>query len=138
MQELGTGGSIIITASLASEAAYVEMSAYSMSKFAVRALAVTAAQEYAKDKIRVNCVSPGFVATPLSSTFKNLEATLKATPAGKLKGTLGILGGRLANSSPGRAVQPLEVAKLYLFLGSDDAVMVSGSNYRMDGGMVMH
>lgn len=112
------------------------MSAYSMSKFAVRALAVTAAQEYAKDKIRVNCVSPGFVATPLSATFKNLEATLSATPAGKLKE--GILRGCLANSSPGRAVQPLEVAKLYLFLGSDDAVMVSGSNYRMDGGMVMH
>ncbi|KAF3006086.1 hypothetical protein E8E13_011088 [Curvularia kusanoi] len=52
-----------------------------MSKFAVRALAVIAAQEYVKDKIRVNCVSPGFVATPLSATFNNLEATLKATPA---------------------------------------------------------
>ena len=38
----------------------------------------------------------------------------------------------------GRAVEPLEVAKLYLFLASDDAVMVSGSNYRMDGGMLLH
>jgi NAD(P)-dependent dehydrogenase (short-subunit alcohol dehydrogenase family) len=83
MQRLGNGGSIIITASLASEAAYPELCGYSMSKFAVRALAVTAAQEYAKDKIRVNAVSPGFVNTPLVHTWSNLEARLKATPAGK-------------------------------------------------------
>ncbi|KIY03903.1 uncharacterized protein Z520_00595 [Fonsecaea multimorphosa CBS 102226] len=119
MQDLGKGGSIIITASLASEAAYAELCAYNMSKFAVRALAVTAAQEYAKDRIRVNAVSPGFVATPLIHAWDNLEARLKATPAG-------------------RAVEPLEVAKLYLFLASDDAIMVSGSNYRMDGGMLLH
>jgi NAD(P)-dependent dehydrogenase (short-subunit alcohol dehydrogenase family) len=83
MQSLGKGGSIIITASLASEAAYPELCAYNMSKFAVRALAVTAAQEYAKDRIRVNAVSPGFVATPLIHAWDNLEARLKATPAGK-------------------------------------------------------
>jgi len=82
MQSLAKGGSIIITASLASEAAYPEMSAYSMSKFAVRALSVTAAQEYAKDKIRVNTVSPGYVATPLVHAFGNLEERLKASPAG--------------------------------------------------------
>lgn len=85
MQNLGKGGSIIITASLASEAAYPELCAYNMSKFAVRALSVTAAQEYAKDKIRVNTVSPGFVATPLISVWDNLEERLKASPAGKLK-----------------------------------------------------
>lgn len=83
LQSLGKGGSIIITASLASEAAYAELSAYNMSKFAVRALSVTAAQEYAKDKIRVNTVSPGFVATPLVKAWDNLEARVKATPAGK-------------------------------------------------------
>lgn len=83
MQSLGKGGSIIITASLASEAAYAELCAYNMSKFAVRALAVTAAQEYAKDRIRVNAVSPGFVATPLVQVWDNLEARLKATPAGE-------------------------------------------------------
>lgn len=83
MQSLGKGGSIIITASLASEAAYAEMSAYSMSKFAVRALAVTAAQEYSKDRIRVNVVSPGYVATPLVDAFDDFEARVKATPAGK-------------------------------------------------------
>lgn len=82
MQSLGKGGSIIITASLASEAAYPELCAYSMSKFAVRALSVTAAQEYAKDKIRVNTVSPGFVATPLINVWDNVEERLKATPAG--------------------------------------------------------
>lgn len=70
MQSLGKGGSIITTASLACEAAYPEMSAYSMSKFAVRALSVTAAQEYAKDKIRVNTVSPCYVATPWSTRLQ--------------------------------------------------------------------
>jgi NAD(P)-dependent dehydrogenase (short-subunit alcohol dehydrogenase family) len=43
-----------------------------------------------------------------------------------------------AKPSAGRAVEPFEVAKLYLFLASEDATMVSGSNYRMDGGMVLH
>jgi NAD(P)-dependent dehydrogenase (short-subunit alcohol dehydrogenase family) len=38
----------------------------------------------------------------------------------------------------GRAIEPQEVAKLFLFLASDDAALVSGSNYRMDGGMLMH
>lgn len=32
----------------------------------------------------------------------------------------------------------MEVAKVFLFLASDDAVMVSGSNYRIDGGMLLH
>jgi NAD(P)-dependent dehydrogenase (short-subunit alcohol dehydrogenase family) len=83
MQTLGKGGSIIITASLACEAAFPSLCAYSMSKFAVRALSVTAAQEYSKDKIRVNTVSPAFVATPLVKGWDNLEARLSASPAGK-------------------------------------------------------
>lgn len=44
----------------------------------------------------------------------------------------------LANSTAGRTLEPSEVAKLFLFLASDDAKMVSGSNYRMDGGMLLH
>ncbi|KAJ9643184.1 uncharacterized protein PV06_05546 [Exophiala oligosperma] len=119
MKSLGNGGSIIITASLASEAAYGELSAYNMSKFAVRALSVTAAQEYAKHKIRVNTVSPSFVATPLVTLWGDLEERVKATTVG-------------------RTLEPSEVAKLFLFLASDDAKMVSGSNYRMDGGMLLH
>lgn len=87
MQELAKGGSIIITASLASEAAYPELCAYSMSKFAVRALAVTAAQEYARDKIRVNAVSPGYVNTALLHAWDghDPEERLKASPAGMLE-----------------------------------------------------
>ena len=153
MQSLGKGGSIIITASLASEAAHPEMCAYSMSKFAVRALSVTAAQEYAKDKIRVNTVSPGLVNTPLVKAFTDLEERLRASPAGKYPmivllldldwaqdpGTrYNLIWRTLADFGAGRAVEPSEVAKLYLFLASDDAVMVSGSNYRMDGGMLQH
>jgi NAD(P)-dependent dehydrogenase (short-subunit alcohol dehydrogenase family) len=83
MQTLRKGGSIIVTASLACEAASPSLCAYSMSKFAVRALSVTAAQEYARGKIRMNTVSPRFVATPLVKGWDNLEARLKATPAGR-------------------------------------------------------
>lgn len=83
MRSIGKGGSIIITASLASEAAFPELCAYSMSKFAVRALSVTAAQEYARDKIRVNTVSPGYVNTPLAGAWGDLEERVKASPAGK-------------------------------------------------------
>jgi NAD(P)-dependent dehydrogenase (short-subunit alcohol dehydrogenase family) len=46
-------------------------------------LSLTAAQEYAKDKIRVNTVSPGFVATPLINAWDNIEERLKALPVVK-------------------------------------------------------
>lgn len=87
MRSVGKGGSIIITASLACEAAFPELAPYNMSKFAVRALSVTAAQEYAKDKIRVNTVSPGFVNTALVGVWPQLQERLAATPAGKFMAT---------------------------------------------------
>lgn len=61
-----------------------------------------------------------------------------ALATGFLDAALSSLFGPFADSATGRAVEPFEVAKLYLFLASDDATMVSGSNYRMDGGMVLH
>ncbi|KIW97961.1 uncharacterized protein Z519_01545 [Cladophialophora bantiana CBS 173.52] len=119
MKSLGVGGSIICTASIASLVAHPGVCAYSMAKFAVRALMITAAQEFARDKIRVNAVSPGYVRTSMINVFEDLEARLEATPAG-------------------RAAEPMEVAKVFLFLASDEASMVSGSNYRVDGGWVNH
>ena len=138
MRSIGKGGSIIITASLACEAAFPELAPYNMSKFAVRALSVTAAQEYSKHKIRVNTVSPGFVNTALVRVWPQLQERLASTPAG---GFVDIKTQPLlltCGVSTGRAAEPAEVANLFLFLASDDSVMVSGSNYRIDGGMVMH
>ena len=83
MKSLGVAGSIIITASVASLEAHPGLCAYTMSKFAVRALTITAAKEYAGDKIRVNAVSPGYVRTPMLGDLDKLKSHIEATPAGE-------------------------------------------------------
>ncbi|GIJ81523.1 hypothetical protein Asppvi_000022 [Aspergillus pseudoviridinutans] len=110
MQSLGTPGSIIITASVASLMAPPGLCAYNMSKFAARALTVTASLEYAKDNIRVNAVSPG---------LQDVQAQVREIPLRRI-------------------ADPAEVAKVFLFPASDDASFVTGSNYRIDGGVVNH
>lgn len=107
-----------------------------MSKYATHAIAVTAAAEYAKDKIRVNCVSPGYVSTTLTAWFPDLEERIKASPAGKVGRDLGTTHD--TDNDAGRPAETAEVAKLFFFLASDDAAMISGSNYSIDGGMRTH
>jgi NAD(P)-dependent dehydrogenase (short-subunit alcohol dehydrogenase family) len=82
MQESGKGGSIVVTASLASIEAFPTIGAYNASKSAARAIMHIAAREYAEHGIRVNCVSPGYTATPMVQAWGNLEERLKSVPLG--------------------------------------------------------
>ena len=115
------GGAIINTASVAGLVGFPGLPAYCASKGGVVQLTKTMALEYATQGIRVNCICPGVIDTPMVA----LEALDEA--------------GRAAMSQlepVGRVGQPEEVAALALFLASDDASFMTGAIIPVDGGFV--
>jgi 2-keto-3-deoxy-L-fuconate dehydrogenase len=121
-QEPG-GGSIVITGSISSLTGIPGQAPYAPSKGAALQLARQLAVEYATRGIRVNCVCPGTVDTPmLRGAMKDLP-----DPAGFLK--------MLQDGHPmGRIARPEEIASAVLFLASDEASFVTGAALSVDGG----
>ena len=114
------GGSIVNTASVGALIADPNMAAYCAMKHAVAGLTKAAAVEYATRNIRVNCIAPGFIATPMTEVLndKQKEMILGRVPAGKL-GT------------------PEDIAAAVLYLASDEAGYVTGQTLHVNGGMAM-
>ncbi|PGH03984.1 hypothetical protein AJ79_07216 [Helicocarpus griseus UAMH5409] len=110
-------GSIVLTCSTMGLCSAPTLACYSMSKFAVRTLTVTASQELTQYGIRVNAVCPGAVDTSILDHFPQAREVA-------------------ALSTIGRMAQPDEIAKVFLFLASDEASFVTGSCYKVDGGQV--
>jgi NAD(P)-dependent dehydrogenase (short-subunit alcohol dehydrogenase family) len=119
MQRTG-GGSIINISSICGIIGSHGNAAYHASKGAVRIFSKAAAIQYAPDKIRVNSVHPGFVDTPMTkpghSNPEVAKMRLQATPLGRF-GT------------------PADIAAGCLYLASDEASWVTGSELVIDGGM---
>lgn len=113
-------GAIINTASELGIVAEPESPAYCASKAAVIHLTKAMALAYAKDGIRVNCVCPGPIDTPLLRNSFATEAAFNEYV------TTQTLLGRLGT--------PEEVASVVAFLASDEASYVTGSAYGVDGG----
>ena len=116
------GGSIINNASVAGLVGFPGIPAYCASKGGVVQLTRTAALEYATQDVRINCLCPGVIETPMVERFThgNPEAQAQMTemePVGRL----------------GRAK---EVAELALFLASDRSSFVTGAVIPVDGGFV--
>lgn len=114
-------GSIVNISSIAGMAANYGFPslAYVASKFAVRGMTKATAIEYGKHDIRVNSVHPGFIQTPMM-----VEATDDN-------------GGDATSLIPlGRIADPSEVTNLVLFLASDEASYITGSEYLVDAGML--
>ncbi|MFK9091685.1 SDR family NAD(P)-dependent oxidoreductase [Bacillus salipaludis] len=125
MMEQGSG-SIINTASDASWMGYPTLSPYVASKHAVVGLTKTAALEAASKNVRVNSIHPTSVNTRMMRSIE--ERTYPDRPEQARE--------EYAQLIPfGRYAEPIEVAKLVLFLASDDSSFISGSQYRIDGGM---
>jgi NAD(P)-dependent dehydrogenase (short-subunit alcohol dehydrogenase family) len=120
----GTGGSIVITSSTSGIRATPHMSAYTASKHAVIGLMRSAAIEGAAAGIRVNTVNPAPIDTPMMAS---IEA---------MRGVAGRNDRPLAKGTPlGRYGTPEEVARMMLFLASDDAIFCTGGVYMVDGGV---
>jgi NAD(P)-dependent dehydrogenase (short-subunit alcohol dehydrogenase family) len=123
----GRGGAILNIASIASSIGLADRFAYSMTKGAVLTMTYSVARDYIHEKIRCNCVSPARIHTPFVDGF-----LAKSYPGRERE-----MFDQLSRSQPiGRMGKPEEVAELALFLCSDAAAFITGSNFPIDGGFV--
>ncbi|HEY3595685.1 MAG TPA: SDR family oxidoreductase, partial [Polyangiaceae bacterium] len=121
---LRDGGSVILNGSVHAVLGARSSAAYAASKAAVRSLARSLASELAPRRIRANVVVPGATKTPI---WNARAADAQAMAA---------LEERFARATPlARMVEADEIARAVLFLASDDASMITGSELVVDGGM---
>lgn len=115
------GGSIIIVGSPTGlTGCGAGLTAYSASKGGVNALARVMAVDYAPDNIRVNCIIPGTMATPMNEIFLSDEHTRSELTARIPLARLGT---------------PDDVSGLAVFLASDDSAYCTGGFFMADGGL---
>ena len=121
------GGAIVNTASVQAFASQRLVAAYASSKAGVVALTKTMALDHAREGIRVNCVCPGSIDTPMvrhAATRFSMN-----DPEAAIRGW--------AEAHPaGRIGEPGEVAAAVLFLASSDASFVTGATLTVDGGLL--
>jgi 3-hydroxybutyrate dehydrogenase len=122
-------GRIINTASAHSLVASPNKSAYVAAKHGIAGFTKTVALETARDGITVNCISPGYVWTPLVE--QQIPDTMKTRGLSREQVLNDVL---LAAQPTKRFVTPEEVAALALFLCREEAASITGANLSMDGG----
>ena len=123
----GRGGAILNVASVAAVVGIPDRFAYSMTKGAVLTMTYAVARDYVAQGIRCNAISPARVHTPFVDGFL----------ARSYPGREAEMFDALSRSQPiGRMGRPDEIADLALFLCSDAAAFITGSNYAIDGGFV--
>ena len=113
-------GSIVNITSVVGHTGNAGQANYTASKAGVIAMTKSLAKEYAKKNIRVNCVSPGFIATDMTKDLKEeyKNELLKNIPIN-----------RLGNGD--------DIANAALFLGSDQSTYITGETLHVNGGMYM-
>jgi NAD(P)-dependent dehydrogenase (short-subunit alcohol dehydrogenase family) len=119
------GGVIINSASVFGLVAFPGLAAYTASKFGVVGLTKTVALEYANKNIRVNAICPGTIWTEMmEKSALETAPNVEAAKAQSVKYFAPI----------GRVGMPEDVAKLALFLASDDSSYITGATITIDGG----
>jgi len=117
------GGSIILNASIAGQKGVPAFSVYSATKAAVRSFARSWTQDLKDRGIRVNVISPGPIDTPILDGLGRNEEERK-----------GIKSAFTSIVPLGRMGRPEEIAKTAVFLGSEDASFIAGTELFVDGG----
>ncbi len=117
---LQNGGSIVLMSSVAARVGIHNHEAIAAAKGAVAGLAISAAATYANKGIRVNCVAPGLVKTPLTQKLTSSEAAMKVSTAMHPLGRVG---------------EPEDIASAIEWLLSPNQSWVTGQVLSVDGGM---
>ena len=128
-------GSIVNTSSAAGIIGFSQVGAYSAAKWGLRGLSRTAALELGPRGVRVNTIHPGGVATPMIGVVG--EPALGEPPAPLAIDDDPVLAAadEMAGDQPiARLGRPIEIARLALFLASDEASYCTGSEFVIDGG----
>ena len=112
------GGSIVFTASVSGMRGHPGSGSYAASKSGVLGLSRSMAAEVAAEGIRVNCVCPGAVATPMGGTPEELAPFAAINPLG-------------------RVALPEDIAAAICFLASNDARHITAAELVVDGGLAM-
>lgn len=116
--------SVVNIASVHAQATVPNMTAYAAAKGGVVSMARTLAQDLGRYGIRVNSISPGFIYTPLLERWLNSEPDRQASMQ------------RVLNFHPlGRIGTPEDIGNLVVFLASDYAGFISGTNITIDGAL---
>ena len=120
-------GVILNMASIASSVGISDRFAYSMTKGAVLTMTYSVAKDYVEHGIRCNSISPARVHTPFVDGFIRENYPEKQEQ----------MFAQLSKTQPiGRMASPEEIAKFALFLCSDDAAFITGTDYPIDGGVI--
>jgi 2-keto-3-deoxy-L-fuconate dehydrogenase len=120
-------GVILNMASVVSSVGIPDRFAYSMSKGAVYAMTLSVAKDYIAFGIRCNCISPARVHTPFVDAF-----LAKSYPGKEAE-----MFEKLSKTQPiGRMATPTEIAYLAVYLCSEEASFITGSDYPIDGGFI--
>jgi NAD(P)-dependent dehydrogenase (short-subunit alcohol dehydrogenase family) len=117
------GGSVVNLSSIMATQHLRQLSAYSTAKAAIAGLSRSLAVEFAPYNIRVNYMCPGFIPTTLTSRYTEHPALSK---------------GLIAQMPMRRFGTPEEVARVALFLASDDSSYTTGEGIMVDGGMSLN
>jgi NAD(P)-dependent dehydrogenase (short-subunit alcohol dehydrogenase family) len=117
---MASGGSIVLVSSVAARFGLPNHEAIAAAKAGVAGLTISAAASYARQKIRVNCVSPGLVRTPMTKRLTGTEAAAKASAAMHPLGKIG---------------EPEDIASGIAWFLDPAQSWVTGQILGIDGGM---
>lgn len=123
MRAGGEGGAIVMNASTAATDICDMLGAYAASKSGVRMLAKSLASELGVWRIRVNLVLPGIIETAMTRSLIDDPA---------------VRADALANTPVGRLGKPEDIARMAVFLCSEDAGYMTGAEILIDGGQTLH